>query len=737
MGSIETDLREAECNSAVAADRDAAPTVPAIARAPLSTPPAGTAVPADRDRTASAPDDGRGDRAVKWLLAAGLLRKLVAIARSAIANELDMRDWMAPSPAQDFATGRDEVWFDYIADTGDDARVMRALASGFERPFAADQLGAAHPALPVGQFLFVGGDTAYYISDEATLRRRFVAPLNAAHAGCDGPQPPRPIFAIPGNHDYYDHLTGFNRLFRKPYPEGATSVLGLTGFRPTQEASYIKIRLPHGWQLWGVDLQSHGVDYRQRMHFRADGVPERLILCTPTPPVSLNRVQVARDPADHERKAYLQLLDPSHEASPATPTPGFDPAFTPDSGGQLPPAGSCRLYLSGDDHHYARYTGPSAHGVATATSVATIVSGGGGAFTHPTEHACGTLAAAIKYPDPDVSRDRIATALVNPLAIIRAGMLHVLGAGLVWLFCWAWPHDLPSLIDPAMWTGCVAGSLVLCAGSAGLSRRLAHRRTTRAKRERGHRVACLPPGVDRLWELAVLIAPVGTVAALALPIVLHRWLPQIDPLSTGSLWLLSVTIFAIALVLFAGLRGADDLAGVPAKLGFGVLGLVHAALLVVLPYLMVLRGWRVAAPAVVATLIVFAPLAKRLYRRAPAALITALWLLQGGGAIAALWWGPWDSIPWGWSSGLLALAVGAIVVPMQFGFYLLTCSAWNGHNNEAGITARLTLCKQWIRFHVTRDAVTGYVIGFDDPLARPAVPRLVDRFVIAPAPGAR
>ncbi|HEX3758445.1 MAG TPA: hypothetical protein VHW23_07045 [Kofleriaceae bacterium] len=733
MGRVETDPRDAERTSTVAVDQPAGPPdLPVIARAPLSTPPAGMAVAHDGDA-----HDGHSERAVKWLLAAGLLRKLLAIARSFVANELDMRDWMCPAPAADFATGRDEVWFDYIADTGDDARVMRALAGGFERPFAAGTLGAAHPALPVGEFLFVGGDTAYYISDEATLRRRFVAPLNAAHTACGDPRTPRPIFAIPGNHDYYDHLTGFNRLFRKPYPEGAASVLGLTGFHSTQEASYLKIRLPHDWQLWGVDLQTHGVDYRQRMYFRAGGLPERLILCTPTPPVSLDRVQVARDPQDNERKAYLQLLDPGREPCPATPAPDFDPAFTPDSGGQQPPAGSCRLYLSGDDHHYARYNGQPASGPGTATSVATIVSGGGGAFTHPTEHTCGTLAAAVKYPPREVSRDKIASALVNPLAIIRAGTLHVLGAGLVLLFCWAWPDPPRSLIDPAIWTGCVAASLGLCVGSVVLARQLARRRTHHAKRERGHGGPLAPPGVDRLWELSVFIAPVGTIAALALPIVLHLWRPEVDPLSTASLWLISATMFVIGLVLFASLRGTQNLDGVPAKIGFGLLGLAHAAMLLALPYLMVLRGWRVAALAIAAVMIVFAPLAKRLYRRAPAWSITALWLLQGLGAIAALWWGPWGSLAWGWSAGLLAAAVGAIVVPMQFGFYLLTCSAWNGHNNEAGITARLTLCKQWIRFHVTRDAVTGYVIGFDDPLAPHPVPRLVDQFVIAPAPGAR
>lgn len=751
MGAVETDPLESGRQPAVPVDHESAE-IPAasvgIARAPLSTPATGMAVAQDVDAVTSEDGAFPTGHAVKWLLAAGLLRKGLAIARSFVANELDLRDWMSQSSVGDFRTGRDEVWFDYIADTGDDARVMRALATSFERPFAANQLGAPHPALPVGEFLFVGGDTAYYISDENTLRQRFVTPLNGAHSACGDPRTPRQIFAIPGNHDYYDHLTGFNRLFRKPFPDGAASVLGLTGFRSIQEASYIKILLPHGWQLWGADLQAHGLDYRQRMYFRDGAVPERLILCTPTPPVSLNRVQVDRDPEDKLRKAYLQLLDPSCGPNPAAPTPGFDPAFTPDSGGQLPPPGTCRLHLSGDDHHYARYNGQPAPdngqpvpGPVTPTSVATIVSGGGGAFAHPTEHSCGTLASAVKYPAPSCSRDKIAAALVNPLTVMRAGMLHVLGAGLVWLFFHCWPRDLPDLIGPAIWTACIAVSLGLCVGSLVLARHLARRRIHHGKRARGggelaHR------RTERLWELSVFIAPIGTIAAIALPIVLHS-IPvlhtfpvfrEMDPLSGTSLWMVCATIFVVVLVLFASLRGADGVPGRLSRIGFGLLGLAHAAMQLVLPYLMISRGWLVAPLAAIAMLIVFAPAAKALYRRAPAWLVTALWLVQGLGAIAALHWGPWGHIPPDWSTNVLAVLVGALVVPMQFGFYLLTCSAWNGHNNEAGITARLTLCKQWIRFHVTKDALTGYVIGIDDPMARPLVPRLIDRFVIAPDP---
>lgn len=724
---VESDSSDGGLHRVVPVDGTPAETAAAgagIRRIPLSTP---ASMPAARELDTD--DDGAADAAVKWLLGAGLLRKLLLIARSFVANELDLRDWMSQASVADLSDS-DELWFDYIADTGDDPRVMRSLATQFSRAFTANSLGTTHPKLPLGAFLFVGGDTAYHVADEVTIRRRFVGPLNTSHATGDARRS-RPIFAIPGNHDYYDHLVGFNRLFRKPYPSGAAGVLGLTGFHSTQEASYIKILLPHGWQLWGVDLQTHGLDYRQRMYFRDGPVPERLILCTPTPPVSYNRVLVDPDPEDKQRKAYVQLLAPD----PAAPAPGFNPAFTPDSGGELPPPGTCRLHLSGDDHHYARYNGQTGPGTVTPTSIATVVSGGGGAFTHPTEHSCGTVPAAIKYPDPRESRERTAAALINPLAVIRAGMLHVLGALMVWLFSCHWPENLASLRYPALWTLCVAASLGLCVGSLTLARHLARRKIHHGKRARRVDAPAAHPWLERLWELSVFIAPLGAIAAVALPILLHPIFPEMDPLSGTSLWMVCATSFVIALVLFASLGGAADLPGRLSGVGFGMLGLAHAAMQLVLPYLLISRGWLIAAVTIAAMLIAFAPLGKVMYRRAPAVLVTALWLIQGLGTIAALYWGPWGpvSAPW-WSSTALALLVGGFVVPMQFGFYLLTCGAWSGHNNEAGITARATACKQWIRFHVTRDALTGYVIGIDDPTVRRSVPRLVDRFVIAPAP---
>lgn len=681
--------------------------------------------------------------AVKWLLATGLLHKLRAIVKSFLVNELDLRDWMSQTVVGNFRDGRDEVWFDYIADTGDNEDVMRTLAANLRREFAAGSLGSDHPTLPVGAFLFVGGDTAYHVADETTLRRRFVTPMNESLPE-PTPEPieQREIFAIPGNHDYYDNLVGFNRLFRSPYPSTASSVLALLGYRCRQEASYIKILLPHGWQLWGADVGRHGIDYRQRVYFRDGERPKRLILCTSAPPVSFGRVLVDRDPEDKERKAYLRLLDPSPDPNPVVPTAGFDPAFTPDSDGQLPPPGECRLHLAGDDHHYVRYSGHTTPGDTTPTSVATIVSGGGGAFTHPTEHCCGPIAAAVTYPDREQSRTRVAAALVNPFAIIGGGMLHVVGVGLVFLFYRYWPPSWAGLVGPALWLACTVVAFSIAGGSLFLTRYLTGLRIRRGKRHRVSSQARRNSLAEAISQLSVFIPAIGIIAALTVPVVAHRYFPDMDPLADSSIWLLSAVVLVIGLVLLASLRGATNLPGAAPKLGFGALGLVHAAIVLVLPYLLIKQGWLAAGMAIVAMAAVFPLPAKAMYHRVPAVLVTALWLVQGLGAIALLWWWPWIVPPAHvWSTVLLGLVGGGIVVPMQFGFYILTCSAWNGHNNEAGISARLTSCKQWIRFHVAQDQLTGYVIGIDDPTAddptaAAARPRLIDRFVIAPAPAA-
>jgi len=54
------------------------------------------------------------------------------------------------------------------------------------------------------------------------------------------------MLALAGNHDWYDGLTTFLRLFCVGRPIG--------GWRTEQTRSYFAARLPHDWWVMGVDL---------------------------------------------------------------------------------------------------------------------------------------------------------------------------------------------------------------------------------------------------------------------------------------------------------------------------------------------------------------------------------------------------------------------------------------------------------------------------------------------------
>ena len=55
------------------------------------------------------------------------------------------------------------------------------------------------------------------------------------------------MLALPGNHDWYDGLTAFLRLFTQDRMIG--------GWRTEQKRSYFTVQLPHRWWLVGLDSQ--------------------------------------------------------------------------------------------------------------------------------------------------------------------------------------------------------------------------------------------------------------------------------------------------------------------------------------------------------------------------------------------------------------------------------------------------------------------------------------------------
>ena len=181
-------------------------------------------------------------RGVVWFGARsfwGHLRHLVA---AAIATEsVDSRDWMTPDepaalcarivevlggdPAGASLTeglGRD-VYVDFVADTGDDVAVSRAVARLVFAPYELpdpDRPGQFLSA-PRGDILFFGGDTAYPVATAQEIMNRVIVPWNQVleelPEDCERRRQ-RVLLGIPGNHDWYDGLDGFARMFRRRPP---------------------------------------------------------------------------------------------------------------------------------------------------------------------------------------------------------------------------------------------------------------------------------------------------------------------------------------------------------------------------------------------------------------------------------------------------------------------------------------------------------------------------------------
>lgn len=341
--------------------------------------------------------------------------------------------------------------------------------------------------LPRGRFLLVGGDTSYHLSDYATLGSRFYQPFKWAFEDLwknldkegridevNNLKIRRWLFGIPGNHDYYDQLDGFRRQFLRPTkaePEGSyeanmpaeddTTVpqLMIPGFRRSQDSSYVALELPFGWWLWGLDTEVGLIDEHQQNFFQDikrrlyedaleawnnlpedekernqppvfDDFPQKLITATCSPTTAFGRFARADDKKSAESFAQLKL------AQPFMPNEG-EGNLSDRSGDAKLNDGQCRLDLSGDYHFYARYWGPLSNQPKpreeseaerpAAKSYASVISGLGGAFHHPSQTFFGDLQEQVLYPTEKESRNFISGRLFNFKSIFRGGGIGIIG----------------------------------------------------------------------------------------------------------------------------------------------------------------------------------------------------------------------------------------------------------------------------------------------------------------------
>ena len=255
---------------------------------------------------------------------------------------------------------RDELWLDFISDTGDGWNSTYAIAYAAAQRSLSVRGNPAAVELPRADVLVFGGDQVYPSPSREEYQRRLVAPYAAAF-GDDATSERPHVYAVPGNHDWYDGLSAFTRLF-------CSDIGGrrFAGWWTRQRRSYFVLKLPHGWWLVGSDgqLQSD-LDVPQIEHFREIvgkhmRAGDKVILCLSVPVwIYTEKYRTTGRVFDETDLIFLrEEVFARH---------GVD----------------VKVYLAGDLHHYRRHEETAAtagHGAP----VQKITSGGGGAFLHPT-----------------------------------------------------------------------------------------------------------------------------------------------------------------------------------------------------------------------------------------------------------------------------------------------------------------------------------------------------------------
>ncbi|WVZ61470.1 hypothetical protein U9M48_011334 [Paspalum notatum var. saurae] len=271
----------------------------------------------------------------------------------------------------DYFSEREDLWFDFVADTGDGGNSSYTVARLLAQPSIRTIIGGSMHTLPRGNLLLIGGDLAYPNPSSFTYERRFFRPFEYAlqpppwyrdeHIALDKPELPPGVskiteydgpqcFIIPGNHDWFDGLHTFMRyICHKSW---------LGGWFLPQKKSYFALHLPKGWWIFGLDLSLHGdVDVYQ-FKFFADlcrnkvGENDSVIVVTHEPNWLLDWYwkETTGKNVSHLIQEYLN--------------------------------GRCKLRMAGDLHHFMRHSATRSENTNFVQHL--LVNGCGGAFLHPT-----------------------------------------------------------------------------------------------------------------------------------------------------------------------------------------------------------------------------------------------------------------------------------------------------------------------------------------------------------------
>lgn len=282
-----------------------------------------------------------------------------------IINRYNYSDIRSDDPERRVALGENGAfWIDYIADIGDGFEPTYTTAYLLAQPHI--KIDGVEEPLTAGSILIMGGDQCYPQATREEYKARLQTPYDWAY---NVPAPERKLFAIPGNHDWYDGLSAFDSLFcsaRDRMSQQNGNKIG--GWQCKQHRSYWAIELPYRWWIWGCDIQfSQYLDISQVNYFEAIaglmGPGDNLIICLAEP-----TWMIADDQGFDEDTNFFKITSIARRRG----------------------VNICAV-IAGDWHHYNRYYAPG-------IDVHLFTAGGGGSFLHPTHTLKNEI--SITWPNP-------------------------------------------------------------------------------------------------------------------------------------------------------------------------------------------------------------------------------------------------------------------------------------------------------------------------------------------------
>ncbi|MES2882325.1 MAG: metallophosphoesterase [Bacteroidota bacterium] len=261
----------------------------------------------------------------------------------------------------DYSENSEDLWIDFVADTGDGFNSTYSVAN----LVAKDFLIYKAEKLPRGRILIFGGDQIYPAPTSELYEQKFRIPWKAALPAKDGDKNCPHLFAIPGNHDWYDGLGNFLKVFCQQRWIG--------NWETQQRRSYFVLKLPHNHWLWAIDIQlNEDIDEPQKQFFKKAteqmNEGDKVILVT-AKPAWIYKEEIKKDTSYKRLKYFVEQYITDGKASHQ------NKKFT------------LLAILTGDLHHYSHYVSHD----DSKPPVHFICAGGGGAALQLTHNLPATL----------------------------------------------------------------------------------------------------------------------------------------------------------------------------------------------------------------------------------------------------------------------------------------------------------------------------------------------------------